>query len=119
VLPSTPLSSNWSFSFMFLSQIPVGISFVLHTCYIPHPLFPPWHYRLNITWWGHTWWNSLLCNFLHSRIAPALLSTCNIAFCFRQIVTFSVARVAVDVSKNRVQSEMSTDDRTKRRMSLT
>ena len=36
VLPSTPLSSNWSFSFMFLNQSPVGISLLPHTCYIPH-----------------------------------------------------------------------------------
>ena len=37
ILPSTPVSLQWSLSFRFSHQNPVYASRLPHTCYVPHP----------------------------------------------------------------------------------
>jgi hypothetical protein len=47
--PPTPWSSQWSLSF-WLSQYPICIPRLLHSCYKPCPFHPPWLDHSNYTW---------------------------------------------------------------------
>jgi hypothetical protein len=52
ILPSTPRSFEWSFSFGLSHQNPVHVSPLSHACHMPRPPHSPWFDLPNdIRWW--------------------------------------------------------------------
>jgi hypothetical protein len=51
ILPSTPWSFKWSFSFGLSHQYPVHTSPLSHACHMPCPLHSPWFDLPNNIWW--------------------------------------------------------------------
>jgi len=51
ILPSMPMSSEWSLHFKFSNQNVVWISHISHACYMLHPSHSPWFgHPTNILW---------------------------------------------------------------------
>jgi hypothetical protein len=72
IVPSTPRSSKWSLCLRFLHQIPVYISTLPHTCYVPRPPHSSWFISRTILSEKYRSFSSSLCSFLHSLITSSL-----------------------------------------------
>jgi len=72
-LPSKPVCSKWSLSFMFPNQNPVCTSFLPHTCYmLAHLILLDLITRI-ILGEEYRSFSSWLCSFLHSPVTSSLL----------------------------------------------
>jgi len=76
ILPSTPMSSEWSLSFRFSKQNIICISYLSYVCLMPRPSHIPWFDHLN-----NVRWNVQVVKFV-MQSSPASSATCShSAFC--------------------------------------